>query len=154
MGDGEMPMHLAARDGHVEVIQSLEEAGADVSVANADGRTPLAWNGHADATKAMKEAGASISAAMTDGQTPMHLAAHNGHVEALKEAGADFSFATRNGWTPMHDSTGRQIYIGNVCSLLTVLNNNLLACIYASWQDLKDLFGACGTAPFMINLII
>jgi len=39
--DGEVPLHLAAADGHTEALRRLVTARADVGCSNADGETPL-----------------------------------------------------------------------------------------------------------------
>ncbi len=47
--DGEVPLHLAAGQGHREIVTKLLNKGADVKVTNKSGSTPLhyaAANGH------------------------------------------------------------------------------------------------------------
>ncbi|KAK3257814.1 hypothetical protein CYMTET_33111, partial [Cymbomonas tetramitiformis] len=85
------------------------EAGADLSHADNDGKTPAhvaAGKEHAEALlRVLKEAGADLSHAAIDGSTPTHVAAKGGNSEALRvlqEAGADLSHADNEGKTPAH----------------------------------------------------
>ena len=63
---GRMSLYLAARKGHIEVLKLLLDKGADISVANADGWTPLnaaASSGHLEVVKLLLDQGADISVA-------------------------------------------------------------------------------------------
>ena len=54
-------MHVAARDGRDEVIRALIEAGADVNLADGDGKSPLRvakWHRNGIAVRILKAAGA------------------------------------------------------------------------------------------------
>jgi len=67
------PLHVASKDGHVEVVKSLFQAGGDVNEKDEE-----------------------------DGSTPLHLASKNGHVEvitALLAIGADKTIQNRYGKT-------------------------------------------------------
>ena len=58
---GNTPIYGAARNGHLDVIKTLIEAGANVNKSNSDGWTPLnlaARYGHIDIVEALKTAGA------------------------------------------------------------------------------------------------
>ncbi|RYP26210.1 hypothetical protein DL768_011775 [Monosporascus sp. mg162] len=82
--------------------------GADVTVADADGWTPLdlaSDSGHFEVVKLLLEKGADVSVASADGWTPFHLASSNGHLEVVKllfEKGADVSVTSTSKWTPLH----------------------------------------------------
>lgn len=59
--NGLTPIHLAAKNGHVDLIKALKDAGADVSAQTEDGWTPMhlaAENGHVDVIKALTDAAA------------------------------------------------------------------------------------------------
>ena len=88
---------MAATGGHLEVVRTLLEVGADKDKATTDtGATPLftaAVIGHLEVVRTLLEAGADKDKASTDtGATPLFMAAENGHLEVVRtllEAGAD-----------------------------------------------------------------
>ena len=100
---------IAARQGHVGLIDALLESGADVDQAKANGSTPLfiaAENGHLAVVTKLVAAGADVNKAMTtSGCTPLFIAAQNGHltvVTKLIAAGALVDKAmTTDGTTPL-----------------------------------------------------
>ena len=87
--------HWAARNGHLDVVRLLLEAGADKHAVMRYRATALhvaAQNGHLDVVRLLLAAGADKDAEMQAGRTALHLAAHQGHlhiVRLLLEAGAD-----------------------------------------------------------------
>ncbi|KAF6810076.1 ankyrin repeat protein, partial [Colletotrichum plurivorum] len=93
--------------GHFEVVKVLLEKGADVSVADNHGFTPLfaaSNGGHFEVVKVLLEKGADVSVADNNGWTPLNAASIGGHFEVVKvllEEGADVSVADNNGWTPL-----------------------------------------------------
>ena len=95
-GDGQAPVHLAARRGDTEIVGLLLEAGADLDLRDRkDGWTPLLhaihWRSRA-AAAALIEAGADVDARGGSGTTPLFLAAGygmEGIVRLLLEHGAD-----------------------------------------------------------------
>jgi len=100
---------IAARQGHVGLIDELVRCGADVDQAKATGWTSLiiaAQNGHLAVVTMLIAAGALVDKATTEGATPLYVAAQNGHLTVLTKliaAGADVDKArTTDGITPLH----------------------------------------------------
>lgn len=119
---GQHALMWAAAEGHVEVIETLIEAGADFRTPLDSGFTPLLFairQGRTPAVKALLKAGADINQAVAvkgnlrlpsgerplrTGMTPLHLAVANGHLELaaeLLEAGADPN-SDLMGYAPLH----------------------------------------------------
>jgi ankyrin repeat protein len=75
---GLAPMHLAARQGEVESVKALLDAGADVNQRGAgDPVTPLlvaTMNGHFDLAKMLLDKGADPNLAQSNGVTPLYAA--------------------------------------------------------------------------------
>ena len=92
---GNTPLHIAAFEGHGDVVSRLLAAGASVDKATTAGSTPLyiaAEKGHTAVAAALIHARADVNAAVDDGTTPLHWAAHwndMATVELLLKAGAD-----------------------------------------------------------------
>ena len=88
------PLHLAAQQGHVKMIEILLEAGAVVDHKNDLDETALhlaCEEGHCDVVKLLLRAQASLEMEEIYGLRPLHCAAGKGSIEiinALLEAGA------------------------------------------------------------------
>ena len=73
---GKTALHLAAKSGHLEIIQLLLERGADINTRDRKGKTALhlaAKSGHLDITKLLLERGADASIATNRGLTARDL---------------------------------------------------------------------------------
>jgi len=83
--------------GEQEVVDLLVELGADLNVADYEGRTAVSWaasNGHSEIVKKLLENGARPGVIDNEGLTPLMRAAWNGHeniVRLLIGAGAPIS---------------------------------------------------------------
>lgn len=99
---GATPLFDAAWRGHLAIVQSLVEHGAEVNVQDAVGRTALRysiWDGwqipevdRFEVAEYLIQQGANVDQIAADGYTPLHEAASRGYqsiVEVLIEQGAD-----------------------------------------------------------------
>ena len=88
-------LHLSAHQGHLDIVQALLKAGADVDAKDVYSSTSLtlsAHQGHFDVVQALLKAGADVDAKDVNSYTALHGAAYDGHldvVQALLKAGAD-----------------------------------------------------------------
>ena len=100
-------LHLASREGHVEVARFLVGCGADARAQDNNWSTPLhlaSEKGHLEVVRFLIERGADARALDNDGTTPLHLASGWGHLEVarfLVECGADAKAEDNNGRTPL-----------------------------------------------------
>lgn len=96
--NGLTPLHVAAREGHVDAIHALVDCGARVNATAADDTndTPAcvaAESGAASSIAALKARDADLALEGTNG-SPLHIAAMRGHVHlirVLKDAGLRLS---------------------------------------------------------------
>ncbi len=103
-----LPIHLAANNGHSEVIKLLLQAGADVNAPHEKVQaTPLQYAasaGRLDAVRVLLAANAKVNAVDNQGRTPLMWAASKGQVAAIQELlqhGADPNLQAQNGWTAL-----------------------------------------------------
>jgi ankyrin repeat protein len=75
---GLTPLHFAAREGRIEAVKALLEAGADINQQTVgDKATPIliaTINGHFDLAAVLLEKGADPNAAQHNGATPLYAA--------------------------------------------------------------------------------
>lgn len=105
---GAYPLHLAAKRGHLAVMDALVAAKAGVDVADQNGRTALmiaAASGQGEAVKWLANKKACLDSASHYGYTALHHAAQLPRaviVEHLLCAGATPNLVDREGQTPLH----------------------------------------------------
>lgn len=126
---GVTPVHVAAMEGHVRVIELLVSKGGDPEAVDSGGWTPLhfaAWRGHPKAVECLLERADTKRVRDKEGRTPFSVAAECGHaqllgilrwsdglyraaraddVHGLKRCiaeGAAVGGRDQNGWTPLH----------------------------------------------------
>jgi uncharacterized protein len=74
---GMSALMFAARDGHIEAVRTLLQAGADVDFADPDGSTALIvalMNGHWDTARLLIDSGADVNLWDWWGQSPLYMA--------------------------------------------------------------------------------
>ena len=99
---GWTPVHLAARNGHSEIVRA---ALAQVlpGLRGPNDLTALhlaAWEGHQEVVRVLLENEASVNAVDANGATPLFLASEHGHTEVVRlllDAGADANL-TEHTW--------------------------------------------------------
>jgi len=104
-----IPLHKAAHQDKVQLIEFLIKAGANINEAadNIDCPTPLivaVLRGHDKSVEALIKAGAHVNQLNKDGLSPLHVAASSGHdkfVERLINAGAKVNQPAESGATPL-----------------------------------------------------
>lgn len=124
---GATPLLAAAKGADAEMMRLLAAHGADPTLANRRGTTPLMaaagvemFNPNEDsgtnaealvALEVALELGADVNAANRDGDTPMHGAAWRGAndiILRLVEAGAELHVENRRGYTPLRIANGEE----------------------------------------------
>jgi ankyrin repeat protein len=103
---GATPLHLAARDGRPEIVETLIKAGAKVEAVDDRGATPMHWAAaHPGIAVALASHGANVNAADRAGRTPLHWAANLGKAESVQTLigqGASVNVQDLAGETPLH----------------------------------------------------
>lgn len=100
-------LHIAVREGHANVLDTLLEASADVNAKNESERTPLhlaVLNGNQRAIEKLLTTGAEVSTKDLRGATPLHYAVTRRVIQRLLVANADIDARDHRGWTPLQEA--------------------------------------------------
>uniref|UniRef100_A0AAQ5Z530 Euchromatic histone-lysine N-methyltransferase 2 n=1 Tax=Amphiprion ocellaris TaxID=80972 RepID=A0AAQ5Z530_AMPOC len=104
---GWTPIIWAAEHKHVDVIKSLLNRGADVSINDKELNVCLHWAayaGNVDIAELVLNAGCSLASVNVHGDTPLHIAAREGYLDCVTlflSRGADIDVMNREGDTPL-----------------------------------------------------
>jgi TonB family protein len=84
--NGSTPLHLAAWNGHKDIVELLLANKADVNAKDTMGFTPLhraAINGHKDVVELLLAHKADVSAKINEGMTPLDMALSKDHSDIV-----------------------------------------------------------------------
>ena len=132
MKGGESQLHVASRNGNLEMVKALIKNGADVNSRDSSQNTPLhlaCENGNLKMVMVLLENGATIDAKNIDEDTPLHLACLNGYTVlamALIEKGAAVDATDNNGSTPSCNPEMIALFnrLWRTTDLLTAMHSN------------------------------
>ncbi|XP_025412128.1 ankyrin-3-like isoform X4 [Sipha flava] len=100
-------LHLAAKDGHVDIVKCLLKRGCSVNSVTKKGNSALhiaSLAGQEEIVKVLVENNASINIQSHSGFTPLYMAAQENHcsiVEILLRHGANQLLVTEDGFSPL-----------------------------------------------------
>lgn len=112
----ETPIHLACYYNHVDIVQLLARAGANVNIPNSYQQTPLrtaSMKGFNNIITILKYHGADVNAVDKWSTTPLFIAVRCAHVETVElllSLGADKTIATQDGKTPIDEARSPDKY--------------------------------------------
>ena len=114
--DAELPLHVAARAGNLEMLRLLVDAGAEVDGFDVDESTPLhvaASARRADVVRFLIERGADVNRRDKNGGYGLSFALSGRDtaiVRMVLQAGADLNYRSRTGATLLHIACSRGMW--------------------------------------------
>ena len=144
--EGNIKLHIASRDGHLEEVDILLKFGADVNAKCSYKWTALheaVLNGHINIAKLLLQNGADVNAKTCDRYYPLHCAAGKGYSEITKlllQNGANTNVKNYQLVTPLHQA----VYYGHPEIVQILLK-------YGARKDLKDMWNDTPLEDAMLN---
>lgn len=142
------PLHIAAHEGMMSVVESLVQLGANIDIRASNGTTPLyvaARKGHADIIRYLHKKGADINAVDNEGMSPCGVASLFGHLNAVKtifDLGGNCHISDRNGFTPYDDAVA-QGHVEIATLLNYILSANCQVCSFCRCRPAQKLIMIC-----------
>ncbi|KAJ5787905.1 hypothetical protein N7457_002895 [Penicillium paradoxum] len=108
--DEQTALGAACENGHLMIVRLLLDQGADPTIGDMFGRTPLftaSQHGYVEVSRLLIEHGADADIPNNYGSTPIDVACYNGCTEVVKlllAHGVDITVADENGWTPINSA--------------------------------------------------
>ena len=105
---GLTPLHIAVKEGHLDMCQMLLEHEADVHAQDSKGNTPLhsaLSDNNLEISRILLEYNAEVNSRNDDGSTPLLMALPNGNIELVRlllAHNADTLVHDNMGNTPLH----------------------------------------------------
>jgi ankyrin repeat protein len=102
------PLYLACQEGHLQVVCTLLETGADVNLCNKDGITPLSiacYEGHLGVVCKLVDYKADVNKTNHDGFSPLQIACQENHLQIvckLIKNNVDINQCSYKGVSPLY----------------------------------------------------
>ena len=121
--DGRRALHMAAENGHADMVRHLSKFHTSLDDKTSDGRTPLQFameSGNEYISNILIGEGADVNAHFSNNETALSVAVGNGWhslVRALLRGGADTNGRLSGGRTSLHVAAE----VGSDCGMMSIL---------------------------------
>ncbi|KAH6987331.1 hypothetical protein BKA56DRAFT_669000 [Ilyonectria sp. MPI-CAGE-AT-0026] len=156
------PLHIAAREGHHDVVKLLVEEGFLIGARDGDGRTPLSYaceGGHIESVQVLlsKKRFAAVNSTDKDLRTPLSYAAAEGHVDVLAalvgQGGVGPNIEDVGGKTALvHAAERGHNYTVVVLIVLASNSYRVRATVMRSFEELYSRFSSKATGNIAVDV--